>query len=189
MLQKTLILIKPDALQRGLVGEIIARLECKGLKIVALKMLYITPELAQQHYAEHIDKPFYPSLEQYITSSPVIAMVVSGPDAISVVRLMVGPTNGLSAPAGTIRGDFSTSHRLNLIHASDSETSAEREVAVFFDASEISHSMVASFSGRLPKCDISTAALNVSSFVQINLFISANGTVRLQNMLYSLPST
>ena len=137
MTQKTLILIKPDGVQRGLVGEIISRLEHKGLKIVALKMLQVTQELARRHYAEHLEKPFYPVLEKYITDSPIVAMVVSGPDAIAVVRLMVGPTNGLTAPSGTIRGDFSTSHRLNLIHASDSETSAEREAAAFFDATEI----------------------------------------------------
>ena len=137
MTQKTLILIKPDGVQRGLVGEIISRLERKGLKIVALKMLQVNKELARRHYAEHVEKPFYPALEKYITCSPIVAMVVSGPDAIEVVRLMVGPTNGLTAPGGTIRGDFSTSNRLNLIHASDSEVSAEREIVTFFDASEI----------------------------------------------------
>jgi nucleoside-diphosphate kinase len=129
--------MKPDGVQRGLVGEIISRLERKGLKIVALKMLRVTQELARRHYVEHIEKTFYPALEKYITSSPIVAMVVSGPDAVAVVRLMVGPTNGLTAPGGTIRGDFSTSNRLNLIHASDSETSAVREVATFFDPAEI----------------------------------------------------
>jgi nucleoside-diphosphate kinase len=137
MSQKTLILIKPDGVQRGLVGEIISRLERKGLKIVAIKMLQVTPKLARQHYAEHIKKPFYLPLEEYISSSPIVAMVVSGPEAIAVVRLMVGPTNGLIAPPGTIRGDYSSSNRINLIHASDSETAAEREVATFFDAREI----------------------------------------------------
>jgi len=137
MTQKTLILIKPDGVQRRLVGEIIMRLERKGLKIVALKMLQVTPELARRHYVEHLEKPFYPVLEKYITDSPIVAMVVSGPDAIAVVRLMVGPTNGLTAPNGTIRGDFSTSHRFNLVHASDCETSAARELATFFDATEI----------------------------------------------------
>jgi len=136
-MQKTLILIKPDAMQRGLAGEILARIERKGLKIVALKMMRITPELAKKHYAEHVGKSFYPSLEQYITSFPIIAMAVEGPEAISVIRLMVGPTNGLLAPAGTIRGDFSTSNQQNLIHASDSETSAEREIALFFQEAEI----------------------------------------------------
>ncbi|MDR1384417.1 MAG: nucleoside-diphosphate kinase [Planctomycetaceae bacterium] len=136
-MQTTLILIKPDAIQRGLSGEILSRIERKGLKITALKMIRVTPDLARKHYAEHLEKPFYPALEQYITSSPVIALVAAGPDAVSVIRLMVGPTSGLLAPAGTIRGDFSTSNRLNLIHASDSEKSAEREIAVFFNPSEI----------------------------------------------------
>ena len=137
MTQRTLVLIKPDAIQRGLSGEIIARFERKGLKIVAIKMLQVTPELAHRHYAEHVGKPFYPALVEYVTGSPAIAMVISGPEAITVVRLMVGPTNGLAAPPGTIRGDFSTSHRLNLLHASDSEASAEQEIAAFFDVSEI----------------------------------------------------
>ena len=136
-MQKTLILIKPDGVQRGVCGEIISRIERKGLRIAALKMLRVTPELARRHYAEHVEKPFYPPLEQYITSSPILALVVAGPEAISVIRLMVGPTNGIAAPPGTIRGDFSTSNRLNLIHASDGEASAEREIATFFDASEI----------------------------------------------------
>ena len=137
MTQNTLVLIKPDGVQRRLVGEIISRMERKGLKIVALKMLQFNEELARRHYADHLEKPFYLSLEKYITSSPIVAMVVSGPEAIEVVRLMIGPTNGLTAPAGTIRGDFSTSNRLNLIHASDSETTAEREIATFFNATEI----------------------------------------------------
>ncbi|MCL2348033.1 MAG: nucleoside-diphosphate kinase [Planctomycetaceae bacterium] len=136
-IQKTLILIKPDAVQRGLTGEIISRIERKGLRIVAFKMLKVTPELAKKHYAEHIGKPFYPKLEQYITSSPVMAMVVDGPEAIAVIRLMVGTTNGLEAAPGTIRGDYSTSSRLNLIHASDGPESAARESATFFEPSEI----------------------------------------------------
>ena len=136
-MQNTLVLIKPDAVQRGLIGEMVSRMERKGLKVAALKMLRITPKLASRHYAEHVGKPFYTSLEQYITGSPTVAMIVSGPDAIAVVRLMVGPTNGLTAPSGTIRGDFSTSYRFNLIHASDSEAAAEREIALFFEASEV----------------------------------------------------
>ena len=136
-MQKTLILIKPDAIQRCLIGEIISRFERKGLKIVAIKMLRITPELARRHYAEHVEKPFYQALEEYLTASPTVVMVVSGPDAISIARLMVGSTNGLTAQPGTIRGDFSTSNRFNLIHASDSEVSAEREIATFFDALEL----------------------------------------------------
>jgi len=136
-MQKTLILIKPDAVQRGLTGEIISRIERKGLKIVAFKMLKVTPELAKKHYVEHIGKPFYPKLELYITSSPIMAMVVAGPEAIAVIRLMVGATNGLEAAPGTIRGDYSMSNRLNLIHASDGLESAAREIATFFEPSEI----------------------------------------------------
>ncbi|MCL2742520.1 MAG: nucleoside-diphosphate kinase [Planctomycetaceae bacterium] len=131
-MQKTLILCKPDAVSRGLSGEIISRFEKKGLKITALKMLRVTPELAKKHYAEHVGKEFYPSLEEYITSGDVIAAVLEGPEAISVVRLLVGPTNGIVAPAGTIRGDYSLSNQLNLVHASDSPASAEREITVFF---------------------------------------------------------
>jgi nucleoside-diphosphate kinase len=131
-MQNTLILIKPDGVQRGLIGEIIARFERKGLKIVALKMLQITLDFARQHYIEHIEKPFYLALEQYITSSPIIAMVVSGPDAVAVVRMMIGPTNGQNAPVGTIRGDFSLSAQQNLVHASDSPESAKREIELFF---------------------------------------------------------
>ena len=136
-MQKTLILIKPDAVQRRLVGEIISRIERKGLKIVAIKMLQISPELARRHYAEHVGKPFYPALEKYVTSSPAVVLVAAGEEAISVVRLMIGPTNGQVAPPGTIRGDFSTSYRFNLIHASDGEVSAKNEIATFFDASEL----------------------------------------------------
>ena len=136
-MQNTLILIKPDGIQRGLVGEMISRFERKGLKIVALKMLRATPELVSRHYSKHCEKPFYPELEKYITCSPIIAMVVSGPEVVAVVRKMIGPTNGLIAQAGTIRGDFSTNYRFNLIHASDSEAAAEQEIAWFFHTSEI----------------------------------------------------
>ncbi|GHT29343.1 nucleoside diphosphate kinase [Planctomycetales bacterium] len=131
-MQKTLILCKPDAVSRGLSGEILSRFEKKGLKITALKMLRITPELAKKHYAEHISKPFYSALEEYITGGDVIAAVLEGTEAISVVRLLVGPTNGVAAPAGTIRGDYSLSNQQNLVHASDSPESAEREINIFF---------------------------------------------------------
>ncbi|MGL6225843.1 MAG: nucleoside-diphosphate kinase [Thermoguttaceae bacterium] len=132
---QTLVLLKPDALQRQLTGEIIARFERKGLKIEAMKLMQMTPELARKHYAEHVGKPFYPDLEKYITSGPVVAMILGGDEAISVVRQLVGPTNGLVAPAGTIRGDFSMSNQRNLVHASDSEESAQREIALFFGMS------------------------------------------------------
>jgi len=132
-MQRTLILLKPDAVERQLVGTILARFEQKGLKIAAMRMLHFTTELAREHYADHVDKPFYPGLEAYITSGPVVAAILEGQEAISVVRLMIGPTNGLEAPAGTIRGDLSLSGQRNLIHASDSTASAEREVAIFFE--------------------------------------------------------
>ncbi|GHT23552.1 nucleoside diphosphate kinase [Planctomycetales bacterium] len=131
-MQQTLILLKPDAVARKLVGEILRRFENKGLTLVKMRMLDFTPELAGVHYAEHVNKPFYPGLEKYITSGPVVAAVLEGPDAVSVVRLMIGPTNGIQAPPGTIRGDFSLSGQQNLVHASDSSDSAEREIALFF---------------------------------------------------------
>ncbi|MGL6195492.1 MAG: nucleoside-diphosphate kinase [Thermoguttaceae bacterium] len=129
---KTLVILKPDAVKRKLVGEIISRFEKKGLTISEMKMMQITPELAKKHYAEHVGKPFYPTLEAYITSGPVVVMIVEGPEVVSVVRLMVGPTNGIVAPPGTIRGDFSLSNQENLVHASDSPESAQREIGIFF---------------------------------------------------------
>ncbi len=129
---QTLILLKPDAVQRGLVGEILKRFEQKGLKLAAMRMLRFTKELAAKHYAEHVGKDFYPRLEEYIMSGPVIAVILEGPEAVTVVRSMLGPTNGLNAPAGTIRGDFSLSQTYNLVHASDGPESARREVEIFF---------------------------------------------------------
>lgn len=131
-IQRSLVLLKPDCVQRRLMGEIISRFERKGLNIVAMRMLKVTPELSQQHYAEHVDKPFYPSLEGFITSSPIVAMAVEGLDAIKVIRDMLGATNGLQAAAGTIRGDFSSSRQMNLVHASDGDQAAERELALYF---------------------------------------------------------
>lgn len=131
-MQRTLVLLKPDCVQRRLIGEVIARFERKGLQIAAMKLLQITPELSKQHYAEHAEKPFYPSLEQFITSAPVVALALDGLDAISVVREMLGATNGLKAAPGTLRGDFSSSRQMNLVHASDSEASATRELALYF---------------------------------------------------------
>ena len=136
-MQRTLILFKPDCVQRGLVGQVLSRFEGKGLSIVAMKMLRVTSELAQQHYAEHVDKPFYPGLEEYITSSPIIAAVLEGPEVIRVVREMLGATNGLHAAAGTIRGDYSRSRQMNLVHASDGPEAAAREMDLYFDASEL----------------------------------------------------
>ncbi len=136
-MQRTLVLLKPDCVQRRLMGTVISRFEDKGLNIVAMKMLQVTPELSREHYAEHVDKPFYPSLEAFITAAPVVAMVVEGLEVISVVRDMLGATSGLKAAAGTIRGDYSSSRQMNLVHASDSEASAQREVGLYFDTSQL----------------------------------------------------
>ena len=129
----TLILLKPDAVERQLVGTILSRFEQKGLKIAAMRMLQFTPELARRHYADHVEKPFYPGLEAYITSGPVVAAILEGTEAVAVVRRMIGPTSGIEAPAGTIRGDLSLSGQRNLVHASDSPAAAEREMAIFFE--------------------------------------------------------
>ncbi len=136
-MQRTLVLLKPDCLRRRLMGRVIARLEDKGLDIVAMKLMRVTPELARRHYAEHVKKDWYPELEAFITGSPVVAMIVSGPEAIQVLRAMAGATNGLKANPGTIRGDFSSSQQMNLIHASDGPESAQREIGIFFRAEEI----------------------------------------------------
>lgn len=136
-MERTLVLLKPDCVQRRLMGRIISRFEDKGLNIVGMKMLRVTPELAKRHYAEHVQKSWYPGLEAFITSAPIVAMAVEGPEAIRVVREMVGATNGLKATAGTIRGDFSSSRQMNLVHASDGPESAERELAIFFGENDI----------------------------------------------------
>lgn len=135
--ERTLILIKPDGVERRLVGPIVTRLEKKGLGIVGLKMLRITPELSKQHYAEHVDKPFYRSLEDFIISGPVVALCVEGPEAIAVVRGMMGPTNGRQAPSGTIRGDYGMSRQMNLIHGSDGAEAAAREIGIYFRPEEL----------------------------------------------------
>lgn len=131
-MERTLVLLKPDAGTRGLIGEILARFEKKGFAIIEMKMLKVSLEQARQHYTDHVDKSFYPALEAYITSGPVVALILEGPSVIDSVRLMVGPTNSPEAPAGTIRGDFSTSKQQNLVHASDSADSAAREMKIFF---------------------------------------------------------
>lgn len=136
-MERTLVLLKPDCVQRRLVGQVIARLENKGLNIVAMKMIHISTDLARQHYAEHVDKPFYRGLEAFITSGPVVAMVVEGLQAIGVVRNMLGATSGLTAAAGTIRGDYSSSRQMNLVHGSDGPESARREIALYFRDQEI----------------------------------------------------
>ncbi|NHW23581.1 MAG: nucleoside-diphosphate kinase [Archaeoglobales archaeon] len=136
-MERTFVMVKPDGVQRGLVGEIISRLERKGLKIVAMKMLRISKELAQEHYAEHRAKPFFSSLVGYITSAPVVAMVVEGKNAVKVVRKLVGATNPSEAEPGTIRGDFGLDLGRNVVHASDSVMSADREIRLFFREEEI----------------------------------------------------
>jgi len=136
-MQRTLVLLKPDAVQRRVTGQILHRFEQKGLNMVALKLMRITPELAKKHYAEHVQKGWYPSLEGFITSGPVMAMILEGPEAVRIVRDMVGATNGQNAVPGTIRGDYGTSRQMNLVHASDSPESALRETGIFFGKEEI----------------------------------------------------
>lgn len=136
-MQRTLILLKPDCVQRRLMGRVITRFEDKGLNFVAAKLMQITPELAKQHYAEHVEKGWYPTLEGFITGGPVLAAVVEGLDAVRVVREMLGATNGLQAAPGTIRGDFSSSRQMNLVHGSDSEESATREIALYFEPGDL----------------------------------------------------
>jgi len=130
--ERTLVLVKPDALRRGLLGEILSRFERKGLTIDALVVRTMDAELADQHYAEHVDKAFYPPLKEFMTSGPLAAVVLSGDDVIAVVRALIGATDGRKAAAGTIRGDLSLSNRENLVHASDSPESAKRELDLWF---------------------------------------------------------
>lgn len=136
-LERTVILIKPDAVQRGYVGEIIHRFERKGLQLLSIKMMVLDDTVLDTHYAHHADKAFFRDLKDFMKSTPVIAMVWSGPQAISVVRTMVGPTKGHEAPPGTIRGDFSIVPTFNMIHASDSSDTAAAEIERFFSPEEI----------------------------------------------------
>lgn len=136
-MERTLVLLKPDCVQRRLMGQVLARFETKGLNIIAMKMLRVTPELAKQHYAEHVSKPFYPGLERFITAAPIVALIVEGLDVIRVVREMLGATSGLKANPGTIRGDYSSSRQMNLVHASDGPEAAAREIALYFAPHEI----------------------------------------------------
>ncbi|GGN87000.1 nucleoside diphosphate kinase [Actinoplanes lobatus] len=130
--ERSLVLIKPDAVRRGLLGEILSRFEGKGLVIEALEMRTMDGSLADAHYAEHVDKAFYPPLRDFMTSGPLAALILSGDSVIEVVRAMIGATDGRKAAAGTIRGDLALSNRENLVHASDSPESAERELALWF---------------------------------------------------------
>lgn len=130
-------MIKPDGVQRGLVGEILGRVERKGYRVVALKMLRVSRELAAAHYAEHVGKPFYQGLVDYITSGPVVAAVLEGKDVISGLRQMMGATNPLQAAPGTMRGDLAVEIGRNVVHGSDAPASAEREIALYFQEAEI----------------------------------------------------
>jgi len=130
-------MIKPDGVQKGLIGEIIGRIERKGYKIVAMKMLQLTKEMAEEHYREHVGKPFYPGLVEYITSGPVVAMVVEGKNAVKGMRTLMGATNPLEALPGTIRGDFGLDMGRNVIHGADSVESAKREIAIYFKEEEL----------------------------------------------------
>ena len=132
MSEQTLVLIKPDAVARGLVGAILARYEAKGLGISALELRHIDPAFADRHYGDHLEQPWYPALRVFVTSGPLVALIVEGPRAIEAVRSLNGATDGVAAAPGTIRGDWSTSNRENLVHASDSAASAEREIALWF---------------------------------------------------------
>ncbi len=136
-METTLVLLKPDAVQRGLIGEVTARLERTGLKIVGMKLMQVSPELAERHYGEHVGKPFFDALVSFITSGPIVAMALGGPNAVAVVRKTMGATNPAESPAGTVRGDFGIDIGRNLVHGSDSADSAERELALFFDDGEL----------------------------------------------------
>lgn len=135
-IERTLVLVKPDGVRRGLAGEIVRRLERKTLKIVAARLLMVPKETAERHYAEHAGKPFYPGLLAHIGSGPVLALAVEGRSAIAVVRLLTGATNPQTAAPGTIRGDLGSAVTPNLIHASDAPASAERELALYFSAAD-----------------------------------------------------
>jgi nucleoside-diphosphate kinase len=131
-MERTLVLVKPDAVERGLVGEIVSRIESKGLRLLEGRFFTISKDLAERHYAEHLEKPFFPDLLAFITSGPVMALCVEGPEAVKVVRTLMGPTNPIDAPPGTIRGDLGIELTKNLVHGSDSPESAARELSLFF---------------------------------------------------------
>lgn len=136
-MERTFLMIKPDAVQRNLIGEVVSRLERKGLKLVAAKLFQANEELAKEHYAEHVEKPFFNDLVSFITSGPVFAMVVEGKNVVEVTRTLVGETNPTKAAPATIRGDYGIDLGRNIIHGSDSNESAEREIGLWFDQSEL----------------------------------------------------
>lgn len=132
MVERTLVLVKPSGVARGLVGEVIGRMERRGLAIKVARLLMVTQDMASRHYAEHVSKPFYGELVDHITSGPVFAMVVEGPEAVRIVRGMMGATNPLEAAPGTVRGDYGLSVLRNVVHSADSPASAEREIPIYF---------------------------------------------------------
>lgn len=136
-MEQTLVLVKPDGVQRGLIGEVISRLERRGLKLVAMKLMQVDEALARQHYGEHVDRPFFPGLVSFITSGPIVAMVWEAENAIEIVRQTMGATNPINSAPGTIRGDLAIDIGRNLVHGSDGPESAQREVALFFKPAEI----------------------------------------------------
>ncbi len=136
-MERTLVLVKPDGVQRGLVGEVIGRFERRGLRLVGLKMESVPKARAERHYAEHRGRPFFDAVIDFLTSSPVVAIVLEAPNAVSLVRSMMGPTNPANAAPGTIRGDYGVDIGQNLIHGSDSPARAEEEIAIFFAAEEL----------------------------------------------------
>lgn len=136
-MQKTFLAIKPDGVQRGLIGKVILRLEEKGFKLIGMKLMKVSNELAKKHYAEHKDKPFFKGLVDFITSGPIVAMVWEGKNIITSLRKIMGKTNPLDADLGTIRGDFAVDIGKNVVHGSDSEESAKREIALFFKEEEL----------------------------------------------------
>ncbi len=136
-MQRTFVAIKPDAVQRGLIGEIIQKFEKKGFKIIGLKLLQLDRKTAEKHYEEHVGKPFFENLVNFITSGPIVAMVLEGVDAVNAVRKLMGATNPVNADVGTIRADYAHTMERNVVHGSDSPESAEREIAIFFDEPEL----------------------------------------------------
>ena len=136
-MERTLVLVKPDGVQRGLIGEVISRLERRGLKLVAMKFMLVDDALARQHYAEHVDRPFFPGLVEFITSAPVVAMAWEAENVVEAVRNTMGETNPTAASPGTIRGDLALDIGRNLVHGSDSPESAQRELSLFFSAAEL----------------------------------------------------
>lgn len=137
MMERTYLMVKPDGVERGLIGEIVGRFERKGLKLIAAKLMQVTPELAERHYAEHKGKVFYDRLITFITSGPVFAMVWEGDEAVAAARQLIGKTSGIEAAPGTIRGDYAIHTNYNLIHGSDSHDNALREIGIFFAEDEL----------------------------------------------------